>query len=78
MTTYNQEREFKSKVVMDNVLDSILQDAIDWIQKNMNPDDVFTDDDLTSWATSKEIDSVFPAKELEAWAESNGYSKETE
>ena len=76
MTTYNQDRDFKNKVVMDNVPDGILQDAIDWISKNMNVDDVFTDDDLTSWATSKEIDSIYPVKELEKWALSNGFLKE--
>lgn len=61
---------------MDNVPDGILQDAIDWISKNMSPEDVFTDADLTSWASGQEIDSIYPVKELESWALDNGFTKE--
>ena len=29
----------------------LLDEAISWIQDNLNPDDVFSDDDLEGWAT---------------------------
>lgn len=52
MTTYNQDRDFKKAVVIDNLPDSLLQDAIDWVGKNMDPEDVFSEHDLTTWAES--------------------------
>lgn len=37
----------------------LLDDCIEWIQKNLQPEDVFTDEQLLDWCKS--------------WAENNGY-----
>ena len=46
MATYSQEISFVQSVIPRSILD----DAIDWISKNLNPDDVFKASDLDSWA----------------------------
>lgn len=51
MPTYNEEKSFIEAVIGRSILD----DAIEWIRENLNPED------------------VFPAKELDSWAEDNGY-----
>jgi len=48
-------RDSVDEVRMSN---GTLDNAIYWIARNLNPDDVFSD------------------KDLEAWAEANGYTKE--
>ena len=61
MANTRQEQEFKD-IVIDaidfSVSNGILNSAIDYIQRNLDPDDVFSD------------------KDLETWAENNGYKKE--
>ena len=48
MTTIEQDRAF----LRDNQLvpDNVLELAVDWIAANMNPDDVFSAEDLKTWA----------------------------
>jgi hypothetical protein len=50
MTSVKQERDFKEAVVNNNIPDGILGDAVDWISHNMEPEDVFSEKDLISWA----------------------------
>lgn len=45
-TTVRQDSEFVSAVIGS----SLLEEAIDWIQSNMNPEDVFDEKDLATWA----------------------------
>lgn len=71
-TTSTQDREFIQSVVGSDLLES----SIDWIVKNMNPDEVFPESDLKNWANSKECEDIFTKSELSAWAEDNGYVKE--
>jgi hypothetical protein len=46
MTTAQQDRAF----IADIISASLLEEAIDWIASNLNPDDVFPDSDLEEWA----------------------------
>lgn len=45
-TTVRQDSEFVSAVISS----SLLEDAIDWIQNNLNPEDVFDEKTLDTWA----------------------------
>jgi hypothetical protein len=61
MSTTSQDREFNSDMegqIEIVIASSALENAMQWIGNNMNPDDVFS------------------IKDLENWAESNGYTKE--
>lgn len=59
---FNQENEFGR-----NFLDSILE----WIEKNMNPEDVFSEDSLRDWGKDQEEWIPDP----DQWAVENGYVK---
>tara|TARA_R110000824_G_scaffold526_1_gene3308 strand:+ start:1088 stop:1261 length:174 start_codon:yes stop_codon:yes gene_type:complete len=48
MTTHTQDKEFINSVIGS----SLLEEAIQWIQSNMGPEDVFSEDDLADWAES--------------------------
>lgn len=50
MSTYKQDREFIASVIGTD----LLQNAIDWIASNMSPEDIFTKDQLESWAESND------------------------
>lgn len=71
-TTSTQDREFIQSVIGSD----LLENSIEWIVKNMNPDEVFSESDLKDWANSKECADIFTKDELSAWAEDNGYVKE--
>jgi hypothetical protein len=46
MTTAKQDREF-----IETVIDScLLEYSIQWIAKNLSPEDVFSEKDLQAWA----------------------------
>lgn len=54
MPSTRQDKEFAEemeqnldKIVMSN---TSLDSAIDWISRNLNPDDVFSEKDLLNWA----------------------------
>ena len=51
MTTAKQDRDFISAMVSD----SLLEDSIEWIGSNMNPEDVFTEEQLRDWAENNEM-----------------------
>lgn len=62
MSTSKQERQFKDYVV-ENIISSNLPSS--------------TLDDILYWVRDNvEPDQVFSEKQLEAWAEANGYIKE--
>lgn len=44
--SFNQRRKF----VKDVINDSLLDDVVDWISSNMEPDEVFPKSDLELWA----------------------------
>lgn len=72
MITYREEQKF-----VESVLSSILEDTVDWIQSNLEPDDVFEENTLKDWAKDNtEPDDVFETGTLEEWAETHGYVKE--
>ena len=48
MPTKQQEQEFVAAVVYG----PLLQISLDWIQANLNPEDVFTERQLRAWAES--------------------------
>ena len=48
MTTPKQDKEFVETVIST----TLLEDAIEWISRNMNPEDVFKENDLETWAES--------------------------
>ena len=45
-TTVTQDDDFIAHVIPS----TILKEAIGWIASNMNPDDVFSEEDLKMWA----------------------------
>lgn len=55
---------------------SALDDAIQWIADNLQPEDVFSEHALELWAQSKEPENLFTSIQLGYWAEANGYTKE--
>lgn len=74
MATAGQNQQFAATLFPKWPLD----EAIEWIQANLEAGDVFEETDLFHFArehaTSPE--DVFPTADLEAWAEDNGYTKE--
>lgn len=48
MTTRKQDELFIKELIPDTLLEL----AIDWLQKNMEPEDVFTEAQLENWAKS--------------------------
>ena len=47
-TTTKQDQNFKDEVISSK----LLEDAIAWIAKNMEPEDVFSESQLKEWAAS--------------------------
>ena len=50
MTTASQDRQFITEVVGTR----LLEEAIDWIKSNLEPEDVFPREDLERWATTND------------------------
>ena len=46
MATYAEKRNAIAAIVPSDLLDQF----VEWIRDNMSPEDVFTDDQLNSWA----------------------------
>jgi len=46
MTSVSEDRDFIAAVIST----SLLEDAMAWIGMNLNPEDVFSEGDLASWA----------------------------
>ena len=53
-TTARQDSEFVSAVISP----SLLEDAIDWIKSNLNPEDVFDEKSLDTWAEESGYEKV--------------------
>ena len=45
-TSYKQDEAFVGTVISKR----LLEDSIEWISNNMDPEDVFSEDKLTIWA----------------------------
>ena len=55
MPTGNQDKEFSSEMegcTTVTISTSALDNAISWIGRNLLPDDVFGEKELSDWATS--------------------------
>ena len=46
MTTTTEDSDFINSVVHGG----LLEDSIDWIKNNLNPESVFSESDLDTWA----------------------------
>lgn len=46
MTTVSQDKYFIDSVISKSLLD----DSIDWIRRNLSPEEVFTEYELRDWA----------------------------
>ena len=51
MTSVAEDRAFRQKVFLDSIPEGVLGEAIDWIAKNLVPEDVFDEKELSEWAT---------------------------
>jgi hypothetical protein len=72
MADVQQNRDFAAVLLVQWPLD----DAIEWIRKHMDPEDVFEPETLTCWANDNcEPGDVFTERALVTWAEENGYVK---
>lgn len=57
MASYTQDQSFRDTVKEDVTAEiivstSILDTAISWISKNLNPQEVFDENELAEWATN--------------------------
>lgn len=53
-----------------------LERVIDWIQKHLQPNNVFSGNVLKKWVQETyTADGVYPESELAEWAENNGFVK---
>jgi hypothetical protein len=79
MPSSTQDREFSqemsnyTEVVVNN---TALDNALQWIQSNLSPTDVFTRKELYDWASGETVDDIFSKDQLVEWAENNGYLKQ--
>ena len=48
MPTNGQDKAFRDTLIADDLLDT----SIEWIQNNLDPDDVFNEAQLQDWALS--------------------------
>lgn len=53
----------------------ILAEVLTWIQDNLEPEQVFDEGELVSWADRSDLqpEDLFSADELAIWAEGNGW-----
>ena len=73
MPNYSKNQQFIRDTFDSNLLDI----AIGWIQNNLDPSEVFNEDELKRWANQNNSpEDIFTDSELADWAESNGYTKE--
>ncbi len=65
-----RDQDFLAGVMPAGFFDCV----IDWIKDNLEPDDVFDDDELIEWTRKNASpDDVFDSDTLGEWAEDNGY-----
>ena len=56
--------------------DDIFNRVLRYIRTCMEPDHIFEEKDLLSWASENEPEEVFDARTLQEWAENEGYVKD--
>ena len=74
---------------IENTIPSdLLDQAVEWVSRNMTPDQVFDDEALTHWARENDMrtpsetsshyspEDVFDQHTLRDWSEANGYVEE--
>lgn len=54
MTTHREKSDFNKQVVSDSI-PNLLDDAIEWIAYNLQPEEVFGDDKLREWAKENDL-----------------------
>jgi hypothetical protein len=64
MPIYRNDERFIEAIVPSD----LLEQAISWIKSNLNPDDVFDEDQLKDWALDQDVDDVCDIDELQSWA----------
>jgi hypothetical protein len=63
---------FDKEEFAKEVFGEMLDDVIKWIRKELDPDEVFSDEALIDWVTSnKSPEDVFDFEDLEKWAIDN-------
>ena len=75
-TSIHEDRKF----IIDVIGDLLLEKAVDWVGKNLEPENVFNSSKLTQWAKdwlprNIEPSAIFSVELLEEWAESNEWQK---
>ena len=78
--TLPTERQDFIKTVMPH---DLLDDAIEWIKDELQPEEVFDASELADWAEDnlsahRDPDDIFDDSVLGKWAEENGYVEKTE
>lgn len=69
------EKSFK-KAMGEELPNSLLGSALDWIRDNMTPDGVFDQQRLNKFVgNTAQPDEVFNEQELESWAREKGFVK---
>jgi hypothetical protein len=54
MTSHNEDQSFIHAVINP----CLLEEALEWIKDNMEPADVFDEDELRSWAENKGMEDA--------------------
>lgn len=71
-TTQKQDRNFLDEIIGSGLLER----AVEWISSNMEPEDVFSQQQIRVSAQQNNMPAdVFGDKELADWATSNGFVK---
>lgn len=69
-TTVKQDRNFLDEVIGSGLLER----SVEWISSNMEPEDVFSQQQIRASAQQNNMPAdIFGEKELAAWAEENGF-----
>lgn len=72
MSTPAQDRSFLNDVIGTELLEK----AADWIGRNMEPEEVFSESSLKEHARSNfDPEDIFTTEKLKQWAEENGFSE---
>lgn len=73
------KRRFRETII-ESVPNDILTTAIEWISSNLNPADIFSDDQLgdSIEKTNLKPEDIFDEQKLIDWAEDNNYEKKSE
>lgn len=74
VTSKKQEQAYKA-VVGTEIASSVLQTSIDWMRDNLNPNNIWDQQQLNTWVSENATpDEVFTDEELMQWAISKGYT----